>query len=152
MKIKKEFVILGILICGLLIYVFQRKADRINYELPVIPPVVQRELTKIELSKGEIPIVIKKKDDKWYIDPQGYLADSNKVKGMLDGIEQLTLAALVSESKNYNRYDLDDQNKIQIKAWQGETLKRDFLIGKTAPGSQHTFVRLARDDRVYMLK
>ena len=149
MKIKKEFFILGIIICGLLIYLFQRKADRINYQLPVIPPAAQRELTKIELSRGEPPIVIKKKDDKWYIDPQGYLADSNKVKGMLDGIEQFSLAALVSESKNYNRYDLDDQNKIQIKAWQGDTLKRDFLVGKTASGSQHTFIKLANDDRVY---
>lgn len=149
MKIKKEFIILGIIICGLLIYVFQRKADQINYQLPVIPPVAQRELNKIELSKGETPIVIMKKDDRWYIDPPGYLADSNKVKGMLDGIEKFSLAALVSESKNYNRYDIDDQNKIQIKAWQGETLKRDFLVGKTAAGSRHTFVRLAGDDRVY---
>jgi len=149
MKIKKEFIILGIIICGLLIYVFQRKADRINYQLPVIPPVAQRELTKIELSKGEIPTIIRKEDDKWYIDSKGYLADSNKVKGMLDGIERLTLAALVSESKSYNRYDLDDKNKIQIKAWQGDTLKRDFLVGKTAAGSRHTFVRLAGDDRVY---
>jgi hypothetical protein len=149
MKIKKEFIILGIIVCGLLLYISQRNPDKISYQLPDIPAVAKKEITKIELSKGETPIVIKKKDDKWYIDPQGYLADSNKVKGMLDGVEHLNLAALVSESKNYNRYDLDDQNKIQIKAWQGETLKRDFLVGKTASGSQNTFVRLARDDRVY---
>ena len=149
MKIKKEFFILGIIICGLLIYVFQRKADRINYQLPLIPSVAQKDITKIELSKGETPIVIQKKDDRWYIDPQGYLADSSKVKEMLHRIKQFSLAALVSESKNYNRYDLDDQNKIQVKAWQGQALKRDFLIGKTASGSQHTFVRLAGDDRVY---
>ena len=78
------------------------------------------------------------------------LCDSSPKRGsVLDGIEQFSLAALVSESKSYNRYELDDQNKIQIKAWQGETLKRDFLVGKTASGSRHTFVRLARDDRVY---
>lgn len=149
MKIKKEFFILGIIICGLLLYIFQRNTDRIIYQLPDITPLAKKEISTIEVSKGEIPIILKKKDDKWYFDPQGYLADSNKVTGMLDSIEQLTLAALVSESKSYNRYDLDDQNKLQVKAWQGETLKRDFGVGKTASGSQHTFVRLANDDRVY---
>ena len=149
MKIKKEFIILGIIIGGLLLYISQRSTDKITYQLPDIPAVAKKEITTIEVSKDETPIVLKKKDDKWYFDPQGYLADSNKVRGMLSGIEQLTLAALVSESKNYNLYDLDDQNKIQIKAWQGDTLKRDFLVGKTAAGSQHTFVRLANDDRVY---
>jgi hypothetical protein len=149
MKIKKEFLILGIIICGLLLYIFQRNTDKISYQLPVIPTVAKKEITKIELSKGEPPIVIKKKDDKWYIDPQGFLVDNNKVNDMLDGIEGFSLAALVSESKSYNRYDLDDQNKIQIKAWQGETLKRDFLVGKTASSSLHTFVRLAGDERVY---
>ena len=132
MKIKKEFIILGIIIGGLLLYISQRSTDKITYQLPDIPAVAKKEITAIEVSKDETPIVLKKKDDKWYFDPQGYLADSNKVRGMLSGIEQLTLAALVSESKNYNLYDLDDQNKIQIKAWQ-VNLVRVRSTGKIYP-------------------
>ena len=39
---------------------------------------------------------------------------------MLDVIEELTLTALVSESKNYVRYDLSHDEKITVKAWKGK--------------------------------
>jgi hypothetical protein len=149
MKIKKEFIILGIVVCGLLLYVFQRKTDRINYQLPSISPVAEKEITKIELQKGTAPIVIKKEDDNWYIDPQGYLADDNKIKGMLEGIADLFLAALVSTTKSYDRYELDDKNRIGVKAWQGETLRRDFHIGKIVKGFRHTIIKFSDDEGIY---
>ena len=68
---------------------------------------------------------------------------------MLDNIEKLTLTALVSESKNYNRYDLSGEAKINVKAWQGDSLKRDIDVGKTASSFRHTFVKTAGDDRVF---
>ncbi len=68
---------------------------------------------------------------------------------MLDNIEKLTLTALVSESKNYNLYDLSGEAKINVKAWQGDSLKRDIDVGKTASSFRHTFVKLAGDDRVF---
>ena len=59
------------------------------------------------------------------------------------------MTALVAESKNYSLYELDDENKIHVKAWQDDRLRRELDIGKTAPSYRHTFVRLAGDDRVY---
>jgi hypothetical protein len=68
---------------------------------------------------------------------------------MLDVIKELTVTTLVSESKNYIRYDLDDDKKITVRAWTGGTLTREFEVGKAATSSRHTFVMLADDDRVY---
>jgi Domain of unknown function (DUF4340) len=68
---------------------------------------------------------------------------------MLDTLSGLTLTALVSESKNYALYELDDAQKANVKAWQGDQLKRDVDVGKAAPSFRHTFVRLAGDDRVF---
>ena len=68
---------------------------------------------------------------------------------MLDVIEKLKLTALVSESKNYIRYDLNNDKNIDVKAWQGNTLLREFDIGKTAPTYKHTFVKLPNDPNVY---
>ena len=65
---------------------------------------------------------------------------------MVEVLDKITLSALVSESKSYDRYDLSDEKKLSIKAWEGETLKRDFYAGKVSPSSRHTFITLAGDN------
>jgi hypothetical protein len=56
---------------------------------------------------------------------------------------------MVSESKNYARYDLQADKRIRVQAWSGDTVQRDFEIGKAASSFRHTFLKLAGDDRVY---
>jgi hypothetical protein len=68
---------------------------------------------------------------------------------MLKAIKDLELTALVSESENYNRYELDEDQKINVKASQGSNLKMDIDVGKTASSFRHTFVRPAGEDRVF---
>jgi hypothetical protein len=93
--------------------------------------------------------VLNKKDEKWVIAPQDYPADTKLVNGMLVEFETLTVTTLVSESRDYQRYDLGDDKKIAVKAWAGESLLRSFEVGKSASSFRHTFVKLAEDDRVY---
>ena len=149
MKIKKEYLILLLIIIVLSAYLSLRKKDRTLYELPVLPGISKKDISKIEITKGKTSIVLNKKDDQWYIGSQQYPADKNKVNEMLDASEKLTLTALVSESKNYIRYDLTEEKKINVKAWQADTLKRNFDVGKAASSFRHTFVKLADDDRVF---
>ena len=149
MKVKKEYLILLLIIVALSVYLFMRKEDRTLYELPVLPEISKKDISKIEITKGKTSIVLTKKDDQWYIGAQQYPADKNKVNEMLDTNEKLKLTTLVSESKNYIRYDLTDEKKVNVKAWQGDTLIRNFDIGKAASSFRHTFVKLADDDRVF---
>lgn len=149
MKIKKEYIILAIVIIALSVYLVMRRSDRTLYELPKIQKVSQKEITRIEITRGQTVIDLNKKDNHWYIAPKEYPADAAKVKSMLESIEELTLTALVSESKTYNLYDLSGETKINVKAWQGDSLKRDIDVGKTASSFRHTFVKTAGDDRVY---
>ncbi len=149
MKFKKEYLILILIIAALSAYLFMRSADRTFYELPQIAALEQNQITKIEISTGGDSIVLNKKDNHWYLEPQGYMADANKVKDMLNVFGAFTLTTLVSETKDYARYELDDGKKITLKAWQQETLKRHFDIGKSASSFRHTFVRLDGDSRVF---
>ncbi len=149
MKFKKEYIILVLIIVALSVYLYMRKTDRTLYELPEIPRVNEKELTKLELTKGKTIIVLNRKDDKWYIAPAEYLTDANKVKDMLNALKDLALTALVSESENYNRYDLDEGQKINVKAFQDGSLKLDIDVGKTASSFRHTFVRPSGDKRVF---
>ena len=149
MKAKKEYLILIVIIIALGLYLVFRSPDRTQYELPQLPNVETAEITKIEVSKGDKSVVLKKEGDDWTIQPEGYPADGDKVKRMLEAVEQLAVTALVSESKSYSLYDLDDDKKITVKAWSGDKLQREFDLGKAASSFRHTFVRLAGDDRVY---
>ncbi len=149
MQLKKEYGILFIVIVALLLYQILRNPDRISYRLPELPEISNGNITKIEISKPEGPIVLSKTANGWKLLPQGYPADTDKVKNMLNIIRKLTLTTLVSESKSYDRYGLDNEKKIAVKAWQGEQLGRKFDVGKTASSSRHTFVRIAGDHRVY---
>jgi hypothetical protein len=149
MKIRKEYIILVAVIIALSLYLLLRKQDRTHYKVPKVPPLAQADISKIEISKKGVAITLIKKDNIWRIAPQGYTADAGKVKSMLDAIEKLNLTALVSESKNYTRYDLGGEKRLMVKAWTGNTLKRDFAVGKVAASYRHTFVRVGEDHRVY---
>jgi hypothetical protein len=149
MSIKKEYLILILIIAALSGYLFMRSFNRTLYELPAIPSLDPNQITKIEISQKNDSIVLEKKDNQWYLDPPGYLADENRVKDMLRVFETLRLTALVSEAKDYSRYDLDAEKRINVKAWAGDTLQRNFDIGKAAPSFRHTFVTLGGDSRVF---
>ena len=149
MKLKKEYIILALIIIGISVYLYMRKTDRTLYQTPDIPKIAKKDLTKLRIKKDDTSIVLNKKDNSWYIEPENYPADADKVAHMLDTIENLTLTAMVSESRNYNRYDLNDEAKINVQAWNNRDLKRNFDVGKTAASFRHTFVKLANDKRVF---
>lgn len=149
MKIKKEYIILIAVIIALSLYLILRSPDRTQYQLPTLPDVFSFEISKIEISKPDTSIAMNIKDDIWHIAPQGYPANTDSIINLLDSIEKLPLTALVSESKNYTRYDLNDEKKITVRAWAEDTLRREFEVGKATASRTHTFVKLAGDHRVY---
>ena len=149
MKLKKEYIILAFVIIALSVYLVVRKTNRTLYRLPEVTKVAQKEITRLQVTKGDTAIVFNKKDNTWYIAPEDYPADGNRVKDMLETIENFTLTALVAESKNYSRYDLNEALRVNVKAWQKDQLKRNIDIGKTASSFRHTFVKLEGDERVF---
>jgi hypothetical protein len=149
MKFKKEYLILILIIAALSVYLFMRSFNHTFYQLPQISSLDPNKITKIEISKNDNSIVLKKSDNQWYIDPPGYLADVKRVNDMLKVFETFNLTALVSEAKDYSRYDLNAEKRIRVKAWLGDALQRSFDIGKAAPSFRHTFVRLDDDSRIF---
>ena len=53
MKIKKEYIILAIIIIALSVYLVMRRSDRTLYELPEIPQVSQKEITRTSDHQGQ---------------------------------------------------------------------------------------------------
>jgi hypothetical protein len=149
MKMKKEYIILAAIIIGLSLYLTIHKSDKIHYTIPEMATVPQKDITKIEISKKNESITLTRRDDKWVIGPNAYPADSGKINKILDILDDLSLTALVSESKNYVRYDLGEDQRIHVRAFGGDAIKREFDIGKAAPSFRHTFVKIGKDPKVY---
>lgn len=149
MRIKKELVILIIVIILLSAYLALRSRDRTHYSLPELSELSREEITKIEIARPEGSIFLQKEGDTWNIIPQKWPVEDYIVSNMLEAMEELIVTTLVSESKNYERYGLSDSEKLIVRAWAGESLKREFEIGKKAPAVQHTFIKLPDNHRVY---
>jgi hypothetical protein len=149
MKIKKEYTVLTLIIIALLLYLTLRDSDRTLYQLPRLDSIDGKSITKIEILFSDESIVLSKSDDQWFIGPEAYPADSSKVQNMVNVIENLAVTTMVSSSKNFDRYDLDDDGKISVKVWRGNTIDREFDIGKSATTYRHTHVRLPGDPNVY---
>lgn len=149
MKLKKEYIILSAIIIALSLYLIMHHTKTMHYQLPDLPTIAKKDISKLEITKSGKTILLNKKDNTWYVGPKEYPADAEKVEEMLDVIEKLTITTLISEAKSFDRYDLNNDKKITVKTWAKDTPKLEFEIGKTASSYRHTFVKLAGDDRVY---
>ncbi len=149
MKIKKEYIVLAAVIVALSVYLSARETDRTQYSLPELAGLSQEDITKVEITRPEGSVILERDGEEWRIEPEGHRADADRMKDILRTIAELTLTAMVSESKNYSRYNLGSENGIAVKAWSGDTLLREFRVGKPATSFRHTFVRLEGNDRVF---
>ncbi len=150
MKLKKEYLLPAAIIVILLVYlVVGTGKNKMSYEVPRLGAIPSGEIDKLEITQASGTITIAGKEKIWSISPQGYSADPTKVQDMLKSIENLTLSELAAEKKDYQRYDLTDDKKIQVKAYKGSELLREFDIGKTPSTYRHTFIRIQDDTRVY---
>ncbi|NIM17165.1 MAG: DUF4340 domain-containing protein [Candidatus Aminicenantes bacterium] len=146
---RKEFIILGVIIVVLLVYVLFRSSDKVHYKIPRLDPVKTEDIDRIEIKKSDQTIQLVKKENKWLIDPNGYPTDKGKVDRITGAISTLTLTDLVSKSKNYSRYDLTKEKAIQVKAYKTDEVVREFEIGKQAATYGHTFVKIKDNTNVY---
>jgi hypothetical protein len=149
MKIRKEFIILALIVAVLCGYLVWQRQKPTAYRLPSLPAVDRGEITRIRIQRPQSPVELKKVGDSWRVGDALYIADAGKIGGMLEIIGDLRLTALVSEAGQHERYQLDDAQRIRVQAWAGERLRRDFAIGKSAATHRHTFVTVAGDERIY---
>ncbi len=149
MKLKKEYLILFGVIAVLFVFLLSGRKNKMSYHVPDLERVNEENITKIEISSEGDTIILSGKDSRWTILPQEYMADSDKVSSMLDIIVNLTLAELVAEKKDYQRYELDEEKRISVYAYSGDELVRSFDVGKVSSTYRHTFVKVGEDPRVY---
>jgi hypothetical protein len=152
MKIKKEYIILVVIIAALSIYLALREKDRTHYELPAVESIDGEKVTRILIARPGDVLTVERRNERWIIEPGEYPADGGKVDEMLKALSEFTLTSLVAESENYSQYDLVEDKRIAIEAFAGEQSLIKFDIGKTASTYRHTYVKLSDDEKVYQAR
>jgi hypothetical protein len=152
MRVKKEYIVLAVVIVALSLVLMLRKNDRTHYRLPELEPVSAKQITRLIISRADSALTLERHGDLWKITPQGYSADTSQVNRMLKLVAGFTLTTLVSEAGNYVPYELDAEKRIGVEALEGDRSVLKVSIGKPASTYQHTFVRLENDPRIYQAR
>lgn len=149
MRITKEYLILFTIIACLSLYLVFNKVNKTNYQLPELTKIESSSLDRIEIKKKNSSIILVRKKDNWVVGKKSYKADTGKVKDILRGISELKLTTLISTKGDYEQYDLDKKERIEVVAYQKDKVVRSFIIGKTASSYSHTFVKIADNNNIY---
>lgn len=149
---KKEVLILIVIIVALAGYLAFKKQDRRHYTLPDPPAVNTEKIDRLTVEKKDRTLDFTRTDSGWKVTEHAYPADGAGVRQMLDTLSGLTLSALVSEKQDLTRYELDDDHGLTVTAFEEETPVLSVKIGKTAPTYNHTFVMLKNDPGIYQAK
>ncbi len=152
MTVKKEYIVLAVIIVVLILVLVLRNQDKTHYTLPELEPVGEMQITRIVISRADSALTLARHDEIWKIEPYGYPVDPSHIEKMLDAVTGFTLTTLVSESENYIPYELNEEKRIGIEAFEGDRRIARFDIGKPASTYRHTFVRLADDPKVYQAR
>ena len=103
MKLKKEYLILIGVIVALSAYLSMRSKDQTHFELPALNQVENSAINRIVLTTSKNSIELNKKDDKWYLGSQAYLANSIKVNNMVkaaaEGLRSLSSPEAVARKR-----------------------------------------------------
>ncbi len=152
MKLKKEYVSIVLVIIGLSVYIYSRTNDRINYELPQIDPINTENVTRISIEKPDKVILLTRDNGQWIVGKRGYPAGDRSLENLLKALDRFQVTDLVSRSKNYRRYSLDQESAIEVKVRAGQEQVCSFQVGKQASTYRNSYVKLANDPNSYLSK
>ncbi len=146
---KKEYLILILIIAGLSAYLFLHKENRDNYTLPAIEKIDTANITAIEITRSDSTVRLDKADKAWTVTDGKFPADASMVETLLDTIKTFRLTALVSQKSDLSRYELDKGSRIAVRFFESDSPVFELTIGKDAPTFNHTFVMVGSDPNVY---
>ena len=149
---KKEYLILIAVILLLSGYLLFHEENTDNFPLPAIAAITPDQVTGLDITGRDGTIELVKKDKTWQIKAIDRPADNTAVENMLDALRDLKISALVSQSKDVKRYELDPDRQIRVTVKKGEKPVLAFAMGKTAPTFNHTFVMIEEDPNIYHAK
>ncbi len=144
---RKSLILIAVIVL-LVVYLFARPAEHLNYDLPVWDAPEKDKITKISYG-GKETVSLVKKDDKWFLEGSRK-ADSGKINTILNGIKKLEATDLVSDSQVYKQYGLDDDEKTSVCVTAGDR-SWEFQFGNKSGTGTRSYGMFGSDKGIYLI-
>ena len=145
---KKEYLLLVVVIIGLGALLFYQKKGRTNYQLPALS-VLEKRADRLLIEKADELVDIRLVDGKWVLGTQHYRANTARIEKMVSEVKELKLTALISDKANYQLYELSPDKRLKVTLFKDDQILREIQIGKSSASLRQTYVMLKDDPKVY---
>ncbi len=114
------------------------------------------DIAKIEMKSKDKEFILTKKDEKWFLQRYDTIflpVDSARIDRTLKAFENLEGEVVGTNPKDFNLYQVEEENGIHIKAYnaKGNTLL-DFFVGKMGPDFSSNYVRLNNKNEIVLVE
>ena len=147
-----QHLILGIISVLLLLYIIFRSTGNINYELPEFSTVEPDSISRISIVGPDTQLDFTKTEGQWFIAPEGWQAENSNLTAIAKAIGDMNVADLISTSGNPGIYDLEEDQRFLVKAYEGESVVRELYVGKVSNNGIYTYVMFPGDDNIYSVR
>ncbi len=147
-----EYIILTAIAALLLVYIIFRSSGNINYKLPEFDFLDEDSITRITITGPSVDFDFSRTNGNWFIEPEGWPAESSNLKSMAKSLTDPRIAELISTSGNPELYELGDEQKILVQAWIGNEVVRKIYVGKVSSTQIYTYIMLEGDDNIYSIR
>ncbi len=100
-------------------------------------------------SEGELDFVWN--GTEWRIGPEKYLADDTQMTGLLNRMIKSKVLEKVTESENFARYGLNEENMGKITVISGEKTLQTIYVGQENSTGMFSYIRYPEKKGVYLV-
>lgn len=150
MRLIKNRLVISILLLILVVLVSWPLLQNSNYNLAKKGLINKEDVNKIVIKNKDAKIVLSKESEWLILEPIKYLADSRKIKNLLENLEKTKIENLVTENpEHYNKFDVDEEKGITVSIYNKDKLIKEFIIGKMDSNFFKSYVRIEKE--VYLV-
>lgn len=146
----RKIILLSLIAVLLVVYIVQLastgRGSVTQYSLSGEPDRIVIESAK----NGKI--VLTKTDDVWMLgENKQYDTLSSEVNILIDALREYSVLQTVSKGGDEILYGLDDESKITVSAYLGETVLCEFDVGKDASSVRQSYIRRADSSDILLV-
>jgi hypothetical protein len=151
-NVKKEYLILLIIIVVLTAYLLKKDRNKTETALPELKRIDKTTIKKIIVKgpNGQFTIVVNKQ--KWSLLPETYPVIEGKVSKMVELLANTDISDLMSKAGKYDRYGLGEKTGTLVIAKGDKKDLRNIIIGHNSESGNRTFVKLKDDNNIYQAR
>jgi len=142
--------VLGLLVLAIVLLGRKEEAVLTSSAELLFPGFDATKATKIAVKTKDKDVALEKKDGVWVIAGEGFKADEEAVKNLLDRVKEVEVADVAStnpESAKLFEVDKGGEHTVEVQLSAGATSLAHFFVGKSGPDFSSNYVRLDGSDR-----